>query len=156
SRTSITPVEGPSRETVPWGVVQIGVPAVIDLVASKSSSAPLVAILDTGIDLRHPELRQQIVGGYNARAGEPSADYQDYNGHGTHVAGIIAAAWNGKGIVGTATDPQLVAVRVLDDSGHGYLSDLIRGLQWALEKHVRIVNMSLSFPEGNPLLEEVT
>jgi subtilisin len=155
----ITPVPAPSVEIFPWGVEHSGVPPVFDLIVSKSLSTPIVAILDTGIDKKHPELVKQIVGGFNARAVEKSSDYQDYNGHGTHMAGIIAAAWNGNGIIGTA-DPELVAVKVLDDTGHGYLSDLINGLQWVLNNRIRygirVVNMSLSFPEGSPLLEEVT
>jgi subtilisin len=152
---SITPVQSWSGEIVPWGVERTGVPAVLDLIALNSSSAPMVAILDTGIDKKHPELEKQIAGGYNARAGEKPSDYQDRNGHGTHMAGIIAAAWNSQGIIGTA-DPSLVAVKVLDDTGHGFLSDLVKGLQWVLQQGIKVVNMSLSFPEGSPLLEEVT
>jgi subtilisin family serine protease len=153
---SIAPVQVPRGESFPWGVERIGVPLVFKLMASQRSSGPVVAILDTGIDISHPELAGQIVDGYNARIGEDPADYQDYNGHGTHMAGIIAAACNGFGIIGTAIDPQLVAVKVLDDSGHGYLSDLINGLEWVLEQDIRVVNMSLSFSEGSPLLEDLT
>jgi subtilisin family serine protease len=153
---SITPVRPPSVEIFPWGVERIGVPPVFKLVASQSTSAPIVAILDTGIDIRHPELVRKIAGGYNARAGENPSDYQDHNGHGTHMAGIIAASWDGSGIIGTATYPKLVAVKVLDDTGHGYLSDLISGLDWILEQDIRVVNMSLSFSEGSPLLAKIT
>jgi subtilisin family serine protease len=151
---SITPVAPPPVELFPWGVERIGVPSVFDLITSNSSSAPKVAIMDTGIDKTHPELVQQIAGGHNARAGENPSDYQDYNGHGTHMAGIIAAAWNGQGIIGMA-DPSIVAVKVLDNTGHGYLSDLVYGLQWVLEQDIRVVNISLSFSQGSPLLEEV-
>jgi hypothetical protein len=125
---SITPVPPPALEISPWGVQQIGVPHVFDLIASHTLSAPMVAMMDTGIDRSHLELVPQIAGGYNARAGENSSDYQDHNGHGTHVAGIIAATWNGQGIIGTA-DANLVAVKVFDNTGHGYLSDLVYGLQ---------------------------
>jgi subtilisin family serine protease len=151
---SITPVEDPSTEIFPWGVQKIGVPLVFDLIASHTLSAPMVAIMDTGIDQNHFELVLQIAGGYNARAGENPDDYQDYNGHGTHIAGIIAAAWNGQGIIGTA-DPTLVAVKVLDSTGHGYLSDLIAGLQWVLNQGIKVVNMSFSFSQGSPLLAQV-
>jgi subtilisin family serine protease len=99
----------------------------------------MVAILDTGIDIGHPERVQKIAGGHNARAGEDPSDFQDFNGHGTHMAGIIAAAWNGEGIIGMATYPQLVAVRVLDDSGHGHLSDLINGLEAAYPQVIAVV-----------------
>jgi subtilisin len=151
----MTPVEAPAAEFFPWGVEQIGVPRVFELVTSKSLSAPRVAILDTGIDIQHPELQQQIAGGYNARAGERPSHYQDDNGHGTHMAGIIAAMWNDKGIIGTAPDLELIAVKVLDKSGRGYVSDLINALHWVFEQRIRIVNMSLSFQEDSPLLEEV-
>lgn len=153
---SMTPVEPPATELFPWGVERIGAPAVFDLVASQSMAKPKVAILDTGIDTKHPELKHYIASGYNARAGENPIDYQDYNGHGTHMAGIIAAASNGQGIIGVASHPMLVAVKVLDSTGHGYLSDLINGLQWVAGKGIRVVNMSLSFSEDSPLLEEVT
>jgi hypothetical protein len=157
---SITPVPAPLGEIFPWGVQKTGVPDVFSLIVSHSSLTPKVAILDTGIDKKHPELKNQIAGGYNVRAGEKSSDYQDYNGHGTHMAGIIAAAWNGNGIIGMA-DPTLVAVKVLDDTGHGYLSDLANGLQWVLEQNmlgqnIRVVNMSLSFPEGSLVVQQIT
>ncbi|MBI3330025.1 MAG: S8 family serine peptidase [Nitrospinae bacterium] len=153
---SITPVPAPVVELFPWGVERMGIPVVSDLLASGEWSAPMVAILDTGIDQTHPELREHIAGGYNARAGESLLDYQDYNGHGTHMAGIIAAAWDGQGIKGAAAHPRLVAVKVLDNTGHGYLSDLIAGLQWVYaHEKIKLVNMSLSFSEGSPLLQDV-
>jgi subtilisin len=151
----ISPVAAPPAELFPWGVGHIGVPGVFALIASEAVSAPTVAILDTGIDPSHPELLPHLAGGYNARAGEDPSNYQDYNGHGTHMAGIIAAELNGAGIIGTATDPKLVAVKVLDDTGHGYVSDLVYALQWVLKNRIRVVNMSLSFSAGSPPLEQV-
>jgi subtilisin family serine protease len=153
---SLKPVEPPATELFPWGVERIGTPAVFDLVASQSVWKPKVAVIDTGIDAYHPELKAYIAGGYNARAGEDPTDFQDYNGHGTHMAGIIAAASDGQGIIGVASQPMLVAVKVLDSTGHGYLSDLINGLQWVADHDIRVVNMSLSFSEDSPLLEEAT
>jgi hypothetical protein len=153
---SMTPVEPPATELFPWGVEQIGAPAVFDLVTSRSLSRPIVAIVDSGIDTTHPELSPLIVGGYNARVNENPFDYQDYNGHGTQMAGIIAAASNGQGIIGVASRPALLAVKVLDSTGHGYLSDLINGLLWVAGRGVRVVNLSLSFSENSPLLEIVS
>jgi subtilisin len=153
---SLKPVEPPATELFPWGVERIGTPAVFDLMALQSVWKPKVAVIDTGIDMQHPELKDYIAGGYNARAGEAPTDYQDYNGHGTHMAGIIAAASDGQGIIGVASQPILVAVKVLDSTGHGYLSDLINGLQWVTDHDIRVVNMSLSFSEDSPLLEEAT
>jgi subtilisin family serine protease len=153
---SMHPVEAPASELFPWGVERIGTPAVFDLVTSRSVSTPRVAVLDSGIDTAHPELTRYIVGGYNARADENPSDYHDYNGHGTEMAGIIAAAANGQGIIGVASRPALVAVKVLDATGHGYLSDLINGLQWVAGQGIRVVNMSLSFSEDSPLLQAAT
>jgi subtilisin len=153
---SMTPVEPPAAELFPWGVDRIGTPLVADLVTSLSVSRPTVAIVDSGIDTTHPELSPYIVGGYNARADEDPSDYQDYIGHGTEMAGIIAAASNGQGIIGVASRPALVAVKVLDSTGHGYVSDLINGLQWVTGQGLRVVNMSLSFSEDSLLLETVT
>ncbi len=156
SGVSITPVETPATEIFPWGVERIGVPAVAGFLGSKNGPRPRVAVVDTGIDPKHPDLSRQIAGGYNARADGNPGSYQDDNGHGTHMAGIIAATANNLGVIGVASHPALVAVKVLDHTGHGYLSDLINGLQWVLNKGIRVVNMSLSFSEDSPLLEEVT
>jgi subtilisin family serine protease len=153
---TMTPVEPPATELFPWGVDRIGTPLISALVTSLSVSRPVVAIVDSGVDTTHPELSPYIVGGFNARADENPSDYQDYIGHGTEMAGIIAAASNGQGIIGVASRPALVAVKVLDSTGHGYLSDLINGLQWVAGQGIRVVNLSLSFSEDNPLLEDVT
>ncbi|HXH12894.1 MAG TPA: S8 family serine peptidase [Alphaproteobacteria bacterium] len=156
SSVSITPVETPATEIFPWGVQRIGVPAVVGFLGSKNGPRPRVAVVDTGIDPKHPDLSGQLAGGYNARADENPGSFQDDNGHGTHMAGIIAATANNLGVIGVASHPALVAVKVLDHTGHGYLSDLINGLQWVLNKGIRVVNMSLSFSEDSPLLAEVT
>jgi subtilisin len=157
---SITPVAPWLGEIVPWGVQKTGALNVLNLIASNTSSTPKVAIMDTGIDKNHPDLKFQIAGGRNVLAGGNPPKYEDDNGHGTHMAGIIAAAWNGTGIIGMA-DPTLVAVKVLDSTGHGLLSDLANGLQWVLEQNtlgqnIRVVNMSLSFPRGSQVLQQVT
>jgi subtilisin family serine protease len=111
-----------------------------------------VAVLDTGIDLGHPDLAQNIVGGFNAIAKGQS--YNDDNGHGTHIAGIIAATVNGQGVIGTASQTQLMAVKVLDATASGYLSDFISGLQWVRNHGIRVLNMSLSFAQGSVPLQK--
>ena len=110
-------------------------------------------MLDTGIDMNHADLSKNIKGGYNALAGQDSRNYQDDNGHGTHMAGIIAARMNRLGVVGAAYQAQIVAVKVLDQYGNGRLSDLINGLGWINTNKIRVVNMSLGFSEDSPLLE---
>jgi hypothetical protein len=82
----ITSALPPTPQSYPWGLQTIAVPAVHP---QWQGSGVTVAVLDTGIDVSHPELWPRIIGGYNARAGEVL--YVDDNGHGTHMAGIIAA-----------------------------------------------------------------
>lgn len=117
-----------------------------------------VAILDTGIDPTHPALTSVVTQGYNARAGEDPTDWLDRNGHGTHVAGIIAAAMEDIYVRSIAPTATLYAVKVLDETGNGYLSDLINGLSWIYNhpnnRKVNVVNMSLGFSSASPLLRE--
>ncbi len=103
-----------------------------------------VAVLDTGIDKDHPEL--DVEGGvrffYNWFS---DSNYDDDNGHGTHVAGIIGARDNSTGVVGVAPHCHLYAVKVLNSKGSGYMSDIIKGLEWVKERAgtIEVINMSL-------------
>lgn len=108
-----------------------------------------VAIVDTGIDVTHPDLKANIAGGKNCTTSNTSA-YADQNGHGTHVAGTVAAADNGLGVVGVAPQAKLWAVRVLDKNGNGTWSSVICGLDFVTSKApgnggpITVANMSLS------------
>jgi len=101
-----------------------------------------VAVLDTGVDFEHPDLAGRVV---------TSADFSgkgrasDGNGHGTHVASIIAGsgAASGGTYRGVAPDAQLYVAKVLDDQGSGMMSNVIAGLEWAAEQQVQAVNLSL-------------
>ncbi|AND42267.1 cell wall-binding repeat-containing protein [Cytobacillus oceanisediminis] len=97
-----------------------------------------VAILDTGISV-HEDLT--IAGGRSFV--EYTDSFHDDNGHGTHVAGIIGAADNNKGIVGVAPDSRLYAVKVLDKTGSGFVSNIIKGIDWAITNKMDIINLSL-------------
>lgn len=151
---SFTPVPPPLVEMYPWGQQNIGVPAARQLLDGLGLWGVRVAILDTGLDLTHPELQPYIVDGYNALSEGNPLNYQDDNGHGTHMAGIMAAAMNGQGIIGAASHALLSAVKVLDNTGQGYLSDLLNGLEWVLAHDIQVVNMSLSTSQDSPLLEQ--
>jgi subtilisin family serine protease len=100
-----------------------------------------VAVIDTGIDLDHPDLN--VVGGKNCQKGK---SYNDGNGHGTHVAGTIGAKDNATGVVGVAPGSRLWAVRVLDNSGSGSWSAVICGIDWVTSRAstIEVANMSLS------------
>jgi len=150
----IIPVAPNEEEVYDWGLVQIGVPTVHEEMPTRTGSGVTVAILDTGVDRRHPELRGNIVRGYNARPHESSN--ADQHGHGTHIAGIIAAALNDKGIVGMAPEVNIAAVKVLGPDGTGRTSHIIKGLEWVCDQGIRLVNLSLGFSHENPPLKEAT
>jgi len=98
------------------------------------------------------DLAANIAGGYNAL--DPGQPPEDDNGHGTHVAGIIAAAANGTGVVGVAPQVSLYAVKVLDGRGEGYYSDIIKGIQWCMENGIQVINLSLGGYADVPALHD--
>lgn len=125
-------------QVLPWGIERVGASAVW----STTVGDPIrVGIVDTGIDLSHPDLSVNIKGGYNAIISGKSAN--DDNGHGTHVAGIIAAVNNSIGVVGMAPAADLYAIKVLNRNGSGWLSDIIEGIDWAIANRIQVINMSL-------------
>jgi subtilisin family serine protease len=145
---------GCGTECYPWGQQKINVPAEQQSPGYKGSGVT-VAILDTGIDPTHTEFSGRIAPGYNALTNGASSPYDDH-GHGTHMAGIIAAALNNAGIIGAATEATLAAVKVLDQNGVGYVSDVIAGLQWIYNHGIRLVNMSFGFSgDSTPLRQAI-
>jgi len=134
-----------SQQTLPTGVQRMG--AKVSSTRSGDGKASVntpVAILDSGIDLSHPDLN--VVGGTDCVGNSKS--YNDGNGHGTHVAGIVAAKDNAMGVVGVAPGAPLYAVRVLDDKASANWSNVICGIEWvtanAASTGIKVANMSLS------------
>jgi subtilisin family serine protease len=133
-----------NRPEITWGINRVHAPAAWD---TTEGAGVKVAIIDTGIDLNHPDLAGKVDGGYSAiTKTEKPEDYQDDNGHGTHVSGTIAALRDGKGVVGVAPKARLYAVKVLDADGSGNLSDVIDGIVWAAKNGMQVANMSLGAP----------
>lgn len=128
-----------AAQVVPWGVAKIGANLVWP---SGNSANPIkVAIVDTGISTGHPDLAANLKGGVNTI--NPQKSYNDDNGHGSHVAGIVAALNNSVGVVGVGPQVDLYAVKVLGRSGSGWISDIIEGIDWAIANNMQVVNMSL-------------
>ncbi|WP_144097808.1 S8 family serine peptidase [Croceicoccus sediminis] len=152
------PDKGGSSETVPWGVAKVGV---------GTASSATVWVLDTGIDMDNPDLTvspSTANGGLSTSfltsdtlgglASGPFNVPDDYNGHGTHVAGTIGAKQNGIDVVGVAPGVQLVSVRVLDSVGVAPDAVVLDGLDYIAAKAGigDVVNMSLSADPGSTIL----
>ena len=132
-----------STQTVPWGIDRVFGPEEHSFATWESAkgSGIGVAVLDTGIDGKHVDL-PALSGGINT---VDNTDYDvDQNSHGTHVAGTIAALDNNIGVVGVAPKVDLYAVKVLNASGSGTMSTVTAGVQWAVDKGIKVINMSLS------------
>jgi thermitase len=100
-----------------------------------------VAVVDSGVDLAHPDLQARLLPGYDWV--DDDAVPQDLHGHGTHVAGTVAAAENGVGVVGVAPEADVFPLRVLGANGSGWGSDVAAAFDWAGDRGVRVVNASL-------------
>ena len=132
-----------------WGVKRIGAGTVH---ADNKGTGVKVAIIDTGIDYNHPDLDANYKEGGRDYVND-DFDPMDDNGHGTHCAGIIAAEDNGEGVVGVAPEAYLYAVKVLDNTGSGYLSDVIAGIQWSVNNGMGVISMSLGSDSGSTALK---
>ncbi|MEK7383588.1 MAG: S8 family peptidase [Elusimicrobiota bacterium] len=140
-----------NRPELTWGISRVHAPAAWDTTEGKGVK---VAVIDTGIDMTHPDLQGKVDGGYSAiKKTENPEDYTDDNGHGTHVSGTIAALRNGKGVVGVAPKARLYAVKVLDADGSGNLSDVIDGIVWAAKNDMQVANMSLGAPVSSDAMQ---
>jgi thermitase len=111
----------------------------------------LVAVLDTGIDADHEELTGRVVAAVNLGSSD-TAD--DVYGHGTPIAGIIAAADDGLGVIGLAPQSCLINVKVADDNGKCRLSALAEGIIWAVDNGALVINISIELTESAPALQE--
>jgi len=125
-------------EQLPWGVDRIDAEYAW---GTTTGYGVKVGVVDTGIDYTHPDLDDNCKGGVNTI--NPRKGYKDDNGHGTHVAGIIAAEDNDIGVVGVAPEAYLYGVKVLDRTGSGFVSDVIEGITWCIDNRMNIINMSL-------------
>ncbi|UPT73290.1 MAG: S8 family peptidase [Elusimicrobiota bacterium] len=138
----------PGQET-PWGIKRVQAPAAW---ATTRGQGVKLAVIDTGIDMTHPELSGILKGGWNAIS--TSTTFNDDNGHGTHCAGTIAAKDDAAGVVGVAPEIDLYGVKVLDEGGSGTFDDVIAGMLWAVENKMEIASMSLGAGRGNPALAD--
>jgi subtilisin family serine protease len=144
----------PAGQTLPYGVKMLDAPTVWKTTRGDGVN---VAVLDTGIDITHPDLQSAYAGGFNTYFGDKASpaetsDPIDDEGHGTHVAGTVAATDNNIGVVGVAPGVRLYAVRVLHSDGNGSAtgpaSKIVAGIQWVIQQKQAkggnwIISMSL-------------
>ncbi len=143
-----------------WNLALVGAPDVWD---RTTGDGVLVAVVDTGVDSRHPDLRGRLAGSVSClgAAGDPGAcgpgGATDDDGHGTHVAGIVlATADNRRGIAGVAPDARLLSVRALEADtcarrpcgATGRAEDVAAGIRWAVDAGAQVVNLSLGAVAG--------
>lgn len=128
-----------------WAWDKIGAYTAWD--TNKGSSSVIIAVVDTGVQLNHPDLSTKLVPGYNFVAGNTTPN--DGHGHGTHVAGTAAAITdNGAGGAGTCPNCKIMPVKVLSDSGSGTLADVANGIIWAADNGADVINLSLGASSG--------
>lgn len=131
----------PAREQqpsgAPWGVRRIGAPEAWSV---STGNQVKIGVIDTGADFSHSDLRNSLARGVNL-LNQMSMPYDD-NGHGTHIAGTIAAAGGSKGMMGVAPRSLIYPVKAFDHNGSAYVSDIILGIDWCVQNRMDIINMS--------------
>jgi hypothetical protein len=138
-----------SGQLVNWGYNATGTEKAEEL--GLTGAGVKVAVIDTGISKHHPDLK--VAGGKSFVEG--SSSYHDNNGHGTHVAGIIAAQNNDIGSIGVAPGVEMFAIKSLDEEGNGNQTDVIAGIEWAIENDIDIINLSITSPLSTIALKSV-
>ncbi len=136
-------------QTTDWGVGRIGSTQVWP---KNSGSGVIVAVVDTGVQLDHTDLAANIVTGFDFVNNDTSA-YDD-NGHGTHVAGIISGVDNADGIVGVSHSAKIMPIKVMNNLGQGYLSDIVKGINYAVDHGAKVINLSLGTTGDSIVLKD--
>lgn len=132
------------RSTEQTGLGIIGMAKAWDLTLGNPNIK--IAVVDTGVDLNHPDLRDKLVPGFDALSNGQNPP-QDENGHGTHAAGIAAAATdNREGVAGTAPRCKIMPVKALDATGNGDGFSVGLGIVWAADNGADVINLSLGGP----------
>ncbi|HUC94131.1 MAG TPA: S8 family peptidase [Paenibacillus sp.] len=132
---------------IPWGVRQIKAPSIWHVTTGHRIK---VGVIDTGIDFSHPDLRHSVSRGINllVRSMLPHDD----NGHGTHIAGTIAAANRLQGMIGVAPRSLIHPVKAFDHNGTAFVSDIILGIEWCVRHRMDVINMSFGMKKRSKAL----
>ncbi|MFS0724737.1 S8 family peptidase [Paenibacillus sp. 1P07SE] len=132
---------------IPWGVQHVRAP----YAWSRTTGHRIkIGVIDTGVDFGHPDLAGSLARGINLLS-RGSAPHDD-NGHGTHIAGTIAAANQPKGMIGVAPRSIVHPVKAFDHNGSAYVSDIILGIEWCVRNRLHIINMSFGMKNRSKAL----
>lgn len=146
-----------SSQTVPYSYNMVG--AAQRVPSSLTGKGVKIGILDSGIETAHPDLKGRVAGGAcmmtdpDASASACLFGFQDDFGHGTHVAGIIAANNNSIGTVGIAPGATLYSIKVLDGMGYGTTSTMLKGIDYGIKHKLDILNISITTSDPDPALQ---
>lgn len=147
-REDISSLSVASSQHLGWELKKFNIP---DLWSTTEGYGVTVAVIDTGCDFNHEDLRDNMLQGKNfVESGEPPMDRA---GHGSHVASTIAAVNNGLGMVGVAPKTKIMPVKALGDNGQGDIHTISKAIMWAADQKVDFITMSLGAPMTAPLLE---
>ena len=138
-------------QQIPWGVERIGATKVWSNDPASRGAGIKVAVIDTGVASSHSDLLGKVKEGLNVLT--PGGTCEDDHGHGSHVAGIIAANHNQIGVAGVAPDSEIYCVKVLDSRGSGRIDGVASGINWAISKGVNVINLSLGFRDASYTVE---
>jgi minor extracellular protease Epr len=149
---SITATETGVNDTN-WAYAKVGVDKLWEKGATGEGIT--IAILDTGVDIHNPNLYNSIVQGYNAITKTSGYDViDDDNGHGSAIAGIIAAEKKKLGLTGVAYGAKIMPVKVLNEKGQGADKDIADGIRWAADHGANIINLSFGASQQEKVLDE--
>ena len=125
-----------------WNLAEIGAPSAWD---AATGEGVLIGVVDTGVDLSHPDLRDKVAATADCLNGRcTDGGGQDENGHGTEVSGIVAATTdNSRGIAAVAPGAQLLVAKALDADGAGRVDDINNGIRWVVDHGAKVLNLSL-------------
>lgn len=130
-----------STQQFGWSLTAFNIPDVWSLSEGEGSK---IAVIDSGCDLNHPDLVDNLLPGFNFI--NPNKPPEDDNGHGCFCCGIIIASNNEIGMIGVAPKAKVMPVKVLDSKGSGDLENVVKGIRWSVDNGADIISMSLGCP----------